>query len=63
MEHGSMAVVWAPYDFYRGGNFSHCGVDNFELVKIDGKWRISGVLFTVEKEGCPTSPPGPLTTR
>ena len=59
MEHAGMAVVWAPYDFYRAGKFNHCGIDNFNLVKIDGKWRVASVLFTVERENCPASPLGP----
>ena len=63
LEHGSIAVVWAPYDFHRAGKFTHCGIDNFELVKMDSKWRIAGVIFTVEKENCPASPLGPPAGR
>jgi hypothetical protein len=63
MQHGSMAVVWAPYDFYRSGKFSHCGIDNFQLVKAEGTWKVVTVIFTVEKEGCPASPLGPPTRR
>ena len=29
---GPMAIVWAPYKFYRGETFSHCGVNVFTLV-------------------------------
>jgi ketosteroid isomerase-like protein len=63
MQHGSMAAVWAPYDFYRGGKFSHCGIDNFQLVKSEGTWKVITVIFTVEKEGCPASPLGAPATR
>jgi hypothetical protein len=59
LEHGSMATVWTPYDFYRGGRFSHCGINNFTLVRLDGKWKIRSIVFTVEKTGCPSSPLGP----
>jgi len=59
MEHGLMAAVWTPYDFYRGGQFSHCGVNNFSLVKIEGKWKIAHIVFTLQRTGCPTSPLGP----
>ena len=58
--HGPIAVVWAPYDFHINGKFSHCGVDLFELLKVDGKWRLSNASWTVETVGCPPSPLGPL---
>src|SRR5437762_12155506 len=29
---GPLAMVWAPYKFYYEGNFSHCGVDCFQVV-------------------------------
>jgi hypothetical protein len=57
--HGPIAMVWTPYDFYRDGAFSHCGVDAVTLVRQEGEWRISGITYTVEREGCPPSPLGP----
>ena len=59
--HGSVAAVWAPYDFHIGGTFSHCGVDLFELFKIDGQWKMTNSSWTIEREGCKPSPLGPLT--
>lgn len=56
---GDIAVVWTPYDFHVNGEFSHCGVDAFDLVKIDGVWKIAGGTYTVEREGCEPSPLGP----
>ena len=32
----SIAVVWAPYEFWQDGKTSHCGVDVFDLVKLEG---------------------------
>jgi hypothetical protein len=58
--HGAIAVVWTPYDFWIDGKFSHCGVDAFDLVKTSGGWKIAGGVYTVQREGCPTSPLGPL---
>lgn len=57
--HGSIAMVWTPYDFYRDGEFSHCGVDAFTLVKMDEGWRIAGATYTIQTEGCEPSPLGP----
>lgn len=55
--HGRIAVVWTPYDFHRGGKFSHCGVDAFNLVKTSAGWKIAGFVYTVEPTGCPESRP------
>ena len=59
MIHGRIAVLWAPYDFHRDAEFSHCGVDAFTLVKTETGWKISGGVYTVETEGCAPSPLGP----
>ena len=56
---GDMATVWTPYDFHRDGEFSHCGIDAFNLMKIDGAWKIAGGSYTVERTGCSPSPLGP----
>jgi hypothetical protein len=56
---GRIATVAAPYDFHRDGVFSHCGTDVFDLVKTPEGWKISGILYTVERQGCRPSPLGP----
>jgi hypothetical protein len=48
-----IAVVWTPYQFDRDGKRSHCGIDVFNLVQVDGEWRIASVMYTVEPQGCP----------
>ncbi|HEU4464147.1 MAG TPA: nuclear transport factor 2 family protein [Gemmatimonadota bacterium] len=58
--HGPLAVVWAPYDIYGDGEFLHCGVDTFTLLRTDGGWKIASVAFTMEPTGCEPSPLGPL---
>jgi hypothetical protein len=57
--HQGLATLWAPYDFWRGATFSHCGVDAFDLVKTTSGWKIVGGAYTVEPEGCAPSPLGP----
>lgn len=49
---GPLATVWAPYRFYLGERFSHCGVDAFQLVKQNGEWRIQYIIDTRRREGC-----------
>jgi len=56
--HKEIAVVWTKYDFHREGKFSHCGVDAFNLIKTQEGWKISGIFYTVEKEGCEEGPLG-----
>lgn len=58
--HGPIAVVWTPYDFHINGKFSHCGFDLFELLKVDGRWRLSNASWTVQTVDCRPSPLGPL---
>lgn len=58
--HGPLAVVWAPYDIYGDGEFLHCGVDAFTLLRTDAGWKIANVAFTMEPTGCEPSPLGPL---
>lgn len=50
---GPVAVVWAPYSFDRDGNRSHCGIDVFNLMRIEGEWKITGVQYSVEPDNCP----------
>ena len=50
---GNLAQAWAPYAFYIGKKFSHCGVDAFQLFKgADGAWKIFHLADTRQKEGC-----------
>jgi hypothetical protein len=54
---GGIAVVWAPYEFWLDGKTSHCGIDMFELAKVEGAWRIADIMWTVEPDACPALRP------
>ncbi len=56
---GRMATLWAPYDLHVDGEFSHCGVDAVQLVKVRDGWKISSITYTMQREGCAPSPLGP----
>lgn len=58
--HGRIAVVWVSYDFHVDGEFRHCGVDAFSLIKTGTGWKIAGTVYTVEPDGCAPSPLGPV---
>jgi hypothetical protein len=49
---GTMASAWTPYRFYVNGNFSHCGVNSFQLVKMAEGWKIVYIIDTRRKEPC-----------
>jgi hypothetical protein len=57
--HGPIATMWAPYDFWIDGKYSHCGIDAFDLIKTPDGWKISGGVYTTEVK-CEPSPLGPL---
>lgn len=49
---GTLAQIWAAYDFHFGQTFSHCGVDAVQLLKLNGKWLIVAIADTFQREGC-----------
>ena len=49
---GSIAVVWAPYEFWVDSKTSHCGIDVFDFVRIEREWRVSNSTWTVEPNAC-----------
>ena len=51
-ENGLLATVTTPYSFYFNENFSHCGVNSFQLVKFNGEWKITSLIDTRTKKNC-----------
>jgi len=49
---GSIANAWTPYEFYLNDNFSHCGVNVFQLYHDGSSWRIMTIADTRKREGC-----------
>jgi len=54
---GTLATVWAEYDFHFGQQPSHCGVDALQLLKTPAGWRIVSIADTYEPTGCPAREP------
>lgn len=48
----NLAAVWTPYQFYFNGQFSHCGVNSFTLVRSSSQWKIHYIVDTRRKLGC-----------
>lgn len=53
MSDGTVAMVWAPYDFFVDGVRNHCGVNVFSLVNRDGDWLIASVVYSYLPDDCP----------
>jgi len=47
-----IATVSAPYEFRLDGKTTHCGIDVFDLAKVDGAWKIAGLTWTAEPAAC-----------
>ena len=54
---GTLATVWAEYDFHFGQTPSHCGVDAVQLLKTPTGWKIASIADTYEATGCPKREP------
>ncbi|MCA0152857.1 nuclear transport factor 2 family protein [Winogradskyella vincentii] len=49
---GKMANAWTPYEFWYMEKLSHCGVNSFQLIKENDKWKIIYLVDTRRREGC-----------
>jgi tRNA splicing endonuclease len=49
---GPLAIAWTPYKFYHNGQFSHCGVNSFQLIRFNGVWKIQYLVDTRRRQGC-----------
>lgn len=49
---GLLATAWTPYNFFVNHNLSHCGTNNFQLIKDNGNWKIISIIDTRKKENC-----------
>ena len=48
----ALASVWTPYKFYFNGKFSHCGVNSFQLLRLNNEWKIQYLIDTRRRAGC-----------
>jgi hypothetical protein len=49
---GNLATAWTPYNIFIDGEFGHCGVDAFQMVRTAEGWRILQLTDTRTREGC-----------
>ena len=59
---GTIGVVWYPYDIYVDNEWSHCGIDIFNMIRTDAGWRIATLQYNVlQPPACDAHPDGPPT--
>lgn len=49
---GPMAAVWTPFKLYFNGKFYSCGINSFQLVRLNNEWKIQYILDTRRKTNC-----------
>ena len=49
---GDWAMVWGRYVFWVDDKVSHCGINQFNLVRIDGTWKIANGASTIDRNDC-----------
>ena len=49
---GDLASAWTPYKFFLGEKFSHCGVNTYVLIKLNGQWKIHYLIDTRRRQDC-----------
>ncbi|WP_296313397.1 nuclear transport factor 2 family protein [Winogradskyella sp. UBA3174] len=49
---GGMANAWVVYEFWYQEKFSHCGVNSFQLMKVNDAWKIIYLVDTRRQDGC-----------
>ena len=45
----TLASVWTPYQFYYKGQYSHQGVNSFQIVHLSEGWKIQYLIDTRRK--------------
>lgn len=49
---GDWAMVWGRYVFFVGDKISHCGINQFNLVRTDAGWKIANGASTIDPGDC-----------
>lgn len=49
---GDIAAVWGNYLFHIDGELAHCGVDHFDMIRAENRWRILNLTWSERSEGC-----------
>jgi Putative lumazine-binding len=45
----AMAMAWTPFELYLNDTYYSCGVNHFQLVRINNVWKINYIIDTRRK--------------
>ena len=49
----TIAMVWSPYVSIRDGKVWHCGFVHFDLIRVEGRWKVQTLTRSQHATGCP----------
>ena len=49
---GDWAMVWGRYVFFVSNKLSHCGIDQFNLVRTAEGWKLANGASTIDPAAC-----------
>ena len=49
---GDWAMVWGRYVFWVNNKVSHCGIDQFNLVRTEAGWKVANGASTIDPGAC-----------
>ena len=49
---GDWAMVWGRYVFFVSNKLSHCGIDQFNLVRTPEGWKLANGASTIDPAAC-----------
>jgi hypothetical protein len=49
---GDLATAWMDYRFYRGDQFSHCGVNAIKFIRTSAGWLMFSITDTRRQNDC-----------
>ena len=49
---GDFAQAWFDYQFYLNDKLNHCGVDAFQMIRVNTEWKIVHLADTRRKDNC-----------
>ncbi len=47
-----MAMAWTPFELYFNDKFYSCGVNHFQLIRMNNVWKINFIIDTRRKDNC-----------
>jgi len=53
---GLAGTVWTDYSFYLNGEYHHCGINSFNVLKTSEGWKISNAISTSQEMDCSKEP-------